>query len=495
MAEKRSHSYRAEHDADQYPDHRNIAVRPLFDRDLGMAEDAECDPERSGDDSQGFHDAENASGRDSADSDKTHVAAINLHRRHVRDRNRGRIHGAAQMAADEPDQGNQHEVGEHPTGAQERRGAQSHDVAEAQDKADRIEAENHAGAIVEKPEHGQELKIYVLLPHLKGGDEEVVNSGDRGRLQKQPGLGTAFLSRDQDLGVGGRLGVGQQTVHVAHEIASQRNQKQHAETATRQADEDCLDGLGIDSQDVECGKSENRARDHRSGHAPDASDDDILEHAGAAPVHARQSDGEDGDRNRGLHHLADLQTRVSGRNREDDAKEYAATDGARGKLRRLGCSRDDWQVGFARLQRFVGVRRKRFGFDFGFNYGHGSSLRAVAKPEALYPAAREKGVTDLPMQSDKWRYALSASRANAFRTMLIRESTTAPQNAGQKPWTAKPETKFDANISMSALMTHQNMPRVRMVRGRVMIFKSSPSVAFTNPMTRAAISAAVKSRT
>src|SRR5208283_1876514 len=103
MPQKCSDSDGSDHHSNQDPDHGNVAVGTLPGWNFGLAKDAECDPERSSDDSQGLYYAENASRCDRADSDETHIAAIDLHRRHIRDRNRGRIHGAAQMAADEPD--------------------------------------------------------------------------------------------------------------------------------------------------------------------------------------------------------------------------------------------------------------------------------------------------------------------------------------------------------------------------------------------------------
>src|ERR1017187_7036927 len=76
--------------------------------------------------------------------------------------------------------------------------------------------------------------------------------------------------------------------------------------------------------------------------------------------------------------------------------------------------------------------------------------------------------------------------------MLISASTIAPQKAGQKPRTTKSgASSVEANINISALMTHQKIPRVRKVSGKVMSFKKSPSVAFTSPITSAAISAAL----
>src|ERR1039458_6364676 len=93
-------------------------------------------------------------------------------------------------------------------------------------------------------------------------------------------------------------------------------------------------------------------------------------------------------------------------------------------------------------------------------------------------------------------YSRSALRVRDFSTILISASTMAPQKAGQKPRTTKAgASRVEANISISALMTHQKSPRVRKVRGKVMSFKKNPSVALTSPITTAAISAATNPRT
>ncbi len=73
--------------------------------------------------------------------------------------------------------------------------------------------------------------------------------------------------------------------------------------------------------------------------------------------------------------------------------------------------------------------------------------------------------------------------------MFTSASTMAPKKAAKKPCTAKPGTKAEANQSISALMTHQKIPSVTMVSGKVRIFNTSPRVAFTSPMTTAAIRA------
>jgi hypothetical protein len=47
-------------------------------------------------------------------------------------------------------------------------------------------------------------------------------------------------------------------------------------------------------------------------------------------------------------------------------------------------------------------------------------------------------------------------------------------------------------MPMNALISSQNMPKVRMVRGSVTIFRRTPIVPFINPITTAAMSAVPK---
>jgi len=69
------------------------------------------------------------------------------------------------------------------------------------------------------------------------GDQEIVRAGDGGGLQQQPGLRAALLAGNQHLGDGGGFRVWQHAVHIAHEIAAQGDEEQHAQASARQADE------------------------------------------------------------------------------------------------------------------------------------------------------------------------------------------------------------------------------------------------------------------
>ena len=200
-----------------------------------------------------------------------------------------------------------------------------------------------------------ELQVHVLLPHLERRHQEVVDARDGGGLEQELRLRAALLAGDEHLGDRRRLGVGQLAVHLAYEVAAQRDEEEDAEAAARQADEDRLHRVRIELEDVERRQREHRAGDHGARGAADAREDDVLEQRRAAPVDARQADREDRDRDRRLHHLADLQPRVGRREREDDAEEQAPEDRARRSLGQGRAGRHDGRVVFACRQRLVGV--------------------------------------------------------------------------------------------------------------------------------------------
>ena len=112
-----------------------------------------------------------------------------------------------------------------------------------------------------------ELQVQILSPHMKRGDKEVVEPGNERCLQQQLGLRAALLAGDQHFGDGRGFRKGKLAVHLAHEVAPQRNDEKNAETAAGQTDEDGLDRMRIEVKDVERGKREDRAG-HNAADAP-----------------------------------------------------------------------------------------------------------------------------------------------------------------------------------------------------------------------------------
>ncbi len=333
-------------------------------RGFAVAEGVQRDAERSRHHAQRFEDADQTGGSDGAHADEAHIVAVDFGGRHVRDGNGGRIdRDVAHVAAEEPDHRDQHEVDQHATGAKDHGDAQAHDVAEAENEADGVEVEDHAMAIDQRSHDRHKLEVQVLLPDMEGGDEEIVNGGDDGGLDQQLGLRAALLAGDQHLGDGGGFGKGQLAVLLAHEIAAQGNEEENAQAAAGQADEDGLHRMGVEVEDVERRHGEDGAGHHAAGGAAHAGDDHVLQHGGAAAVHARQPDGEDGDGNRRLHSLADLQGGVGRSHAENDAQQRAPQHRAPGDFRHAHAGGHQRHVKFALFQRLIGVRGQGLGFE------------------------------------------------------------------------------------------------------------------------------------
>ena len=159
--------------------------------------------------------------------------------------------------------------------------------------------------------------------------------------------------------------------------------KRAPEAAAGQADEDGLQGVGVELQDVESGEREDRPRGERSRDPADPGDDHVLEQGGAAAVGAGEADGEDRDRDRRLHHLAHLQARVGRGHREDDAEEEAPAHRADRGLRHRGRGGDDGPVRLAGGERQVGVR----GEGSGVGSVHSAS-GARARRASLFASRR-----------------------------------------------------------------------------------------------------------
>ena len=301
-------------------------------------------------------------GRDGADADEAHVAAEDLRRRHLRDRHRRRVHrDVRQVLADHPDERHEHEVREDAARDEHHRRPQAHHVAEAEDEGDGVERHGHARVLGERLHRRQELQVHELAPHLEGGHEEVVDAGERRGLEQELRLRAAALAGHEDFGDGGGLGIRELAVRLADEVAPQGNEEQDAQAAAREADEDRLRRVRLEAQRVERRQREDGAGDDGAGRAADPGEDHVLEQRRAAPVDARQADRQDGDRDRGLHHLPDLQPGVRRCHREDDAQRQAPEDRAPRGLRRRAGRRHDRQVGQVACEGRVGVGRQACG--------------------------------------------------------------------------------------------------------------------------------------
>ena len=109
----------AEDDADQHGHDGHVAVGALAVAASPRRKALQRDAEGSRDDAHGFQDAEDAGGGDGADADEAHIAAEDLRGGHLGDGMVAGIDRGGVVAADHPDQRDQHEVGEHAAGAED----------------------------------------------------------------------------------------------------------------------------------------------------------------------------------------------------------------------------------------------------------------------------------------------------------------------------------------------------------------------------------------
>src|SRR5208283_2144928 len=122
---------------------------------------------------QRLENADEAGARNGADADEAHVITVDLGGRHVRNGDGRGIDGdIAHVATDEPDHWDEHEVHQNAAGAKDQGNAQAHHVAQAEDEADRVEIEDHAPTVGQRPHHRYELEVQVLPPDVERGDKE-----------------------------------------------------------------------------------------------------------------------------------------------------------------------------------------------------------------------------------------------------------------------------------------------------------------------------------
>src|SRR5208337_1794047 len=201
-------------------------------RGFAVAKGVQCDAERSRHHPQRLEYADESGGRDGANPDEAHIVTVDFGSCHVRNGNRGWIdRDVTHMAADEPDHWDQHEIDQYATGAKDHGDAQSNDVAQAENEADRVEVEDHTMAIDQRPHDWHKLEVQVLLPDMEGGDKEIENGGDAGSLDQQLGLGAALFACDQHLRNSRGFRKRQLAVLLTHEISAQGNEEENAQAA------------------------------------------------------------------------------------------------------------------------------------------------------------------------------------------------------------------------------------------------------------------------
>ena len=142
----------------------------------------------------------------------------------------------------------------------------------------------------------------------------------------------ALLARDQHLGTGGALGVGEGIVLLDDERPPQRDHHQDPhEPAHHREDRDAAD-VQVVSHEQDRGDREHDACRDGIRRRARGLDDVVLEDRGAAQ-RAEDRNRQDGDRDRGADGEADLQGEIDVRRAEDESQDDAEHERARRELR------------------------------------------------------------------------------------------------------------------------------------------------------------------
>jgi len=208
------------------------------------------------------------------------------------------------------------------------------------------------------------LEVDLLGHGVKGLHRPVEESADPGRDGENLGLTTYPFPGEDDLGGGGALGPGELAVHLDHEVVTQGNQEEHPQAAAQEGDHDDLQDRGLvgdqalPGEHVEGGNREHRPRDHVGGVGADRLGDHVLEHGAPAAHDLGDADGEDGDGNRRLDALTELEGHV-GRCHGEHGAEHETEAYRSSRDLQDAVSRHHGHILLSRLQWAPGVLRKR----------------------------------------------------------------------------------------------------------------------------------------
>ena len=269
------------------------------------------------------------------------------------------IHQVDDAAApDEVHQRNDHEPHQQGSAADDEGILEADDVAEAQHGRAGIEFQDEFRLVGNRRTPAHHRGGNGLRPCAEGRDAEVVQSADEAGRNERLRRRTAAFPAHEDLRRGRRLRERILPVHFLHEILPERDEEQDAQHAAQQRAQEHLPEIDLHPEDIDGRQREDGARHDGAGAAADGLDDHVLRQAVLFLERSGQAHGDDGDRNRRLEHLPDLQAQVGRRRREQHHHQNADAHRIRRNLgitlRRI----QDWLVFLTGLQLPLRVLRQ-----------------------------------------------------------------------------------------------------------------------------------------
>ena len=148
-------------------------------------------------------------------------------------------------------------------------------------------------------------------------------------------------------------------MHLLDEVLAERNQQYDAQQSAEKRREEDLPECGVEPEDVERRKGEDRSCDDDARRRADGLDDDILPEHVLLAQHVAHAYGNDGDGYRRLEDLPDFQAEECRRGREDHGHDYAHRHRVGRHFARGRGRRHQGRIFFAGLEFAVGVLRQR----------------------------------------------------------------------------------------------------------------------------------------
>ena len=253
------------------------------------------------------------------------IVLENLLRSHFADGHRhAGIHQVDDAAApDEVHQRNDHEPHQQGTAANDEGILEPDDVAEAQHGRAGIEFQDDFRLVGNRRAPTHDRGGDGLRPRAEGGHAEVIQTADEAGRNERLGRRTAALAAHEHLRRSRRLRERILPVHLLHEILPERDEEQDAQHAAQQRTQEHLPEIDLHSEDIDGRQREDGPRYDGAGAAADGLDDHILRKAVFLLEGARQAHGDNGDRNRRLEHLPDLEAQVGRRRGEQHHHQNA----------------------------------------------------------------------------------------------------------------------------------------------------------------------------
>ena len=200
----------------------------------------------------------------------------------------------------------------------------------------------------------------ILGPCAKGGHGKIVETADEASHKEGLCLAAALLAREEHLRRCGGFGEGVFAVHIFDEIFAEGNQEENTQHTAEEGGEEYFDE--VDGQfgifvleDIEGGQGEDGAGHNHARTGTDALDNDVLAQGVFAMGGTAQANGDNGDGDGCLKHLADLQAEVGGGGGEDDSHQQSPEDtpGRHFAIRTLGLHQRLVRFAFAQFAKGV----------------------------------------------------------------------------------------------------------------------------------------------